>query len=179
MATAFDAAAYILEKKGTLTGYQLQKLLYYSQVWHLVATGEPLFPERIVAYRHGPVVPDVSICHQHKRWVHSEDIQGNTGNVGPRAACVIDAVLSSYGDMSGEELEELSHSEEQWREYFNNQAGHESEEIPLESLANYYAGLWASDVRTRQKHHVPKLPDGSRRYVSVEDYDWLSDMLEE
>ena len=33
MASVFDAAAYILEKKGEMTTLKLQKLVYYAQAW--------------------------------------------------------------------------------------------------------------------------------------------------
>ena len=42
--SASDVARYLLEKKGTLTVYQLQKLLYYCKAWSLVVDDRPLFP---------------------------------------------------------------------------------------------------------------------------------------
>ena len=42
-----------------MTAMKLHKLLYYCQGWHLAWYGVALFPERIVAWKHGPVVPDV------------------------------------------------------------------------------------------------------------------------
>ncbi|MFI5930904.1 Panacea domain-containing protein [Actinoplanes sp. NPDC051494] len=33
----------------------LQKLVYYSQSWHLALLGEPLFRDTIQAWRDGPV----------------------------------------------------------------------------------------------------------------------------
>lgn len=38
---------------------KLQKLLYYAQGIHLAVTGEKLFAERIMAWKHGPVVEEV------------------------------------------------------------------------------------------------------------------------
>ena len=45
MATVFDVAKYILEKKGTMSTMKLQKLCYYSQAWSLVWDDQPLFNE--------------------------------------------------------------------------------------------------------------------------------------
>lgn len=64
--TASDVAKYILTKQGPMTGYQVQKLLYYCQAWNLAVNGEPLFDDEIKAYEHGPVVPSVSIQHKHQ-----------------------------------------------------------------------------------------------------------------
>ncbi len=45
-----DVAAYIIERHGRMSSMKLQKLVYYSQAWHLVWDDEPLFPERIQAW---------------------------------------------------------------------------------------------------------------------------------
>lgn len=63
MQDAKDVAAYILTERGRLTGWQLQKLLYYCQAWSLAFNGERLFPQEILAWDHGPVVPEVFQDH--------------------------------------------------------------------------------------------------------------------
>jgi hypothetical protein len=50
MPSAHDFAAYVLAEQGEMTTWKLQKLVYYSQAWHLVWDGEPLFTERIEAW---------------------------------------------------------------------------------------------------------------------------------
>jgi len=40
---------------------KLYKLVYYAHSWHLAFTGQPLFPEDIEAWPHGPVVRDLYI----------------------------------------------------------------------------------------------------------------------
>ena len=45
MATIYDVAKYILDKKGQLTTMKLQKLLYYTQAWTLAWDDKPLFDE--------------------------------------------------------------------------------------------------------------------------------------
>jgi uncharacterized phage-associated protein len=65
MARAIDVARYLIQlaaaedEPDCLSPLRLQKLLYYAQGWSLANRGEPLFPERIEAWAHGPVVPDV------------------------------------------------------------------------------------------------------------------------
>ena len=39
--------------------YKLQKLLYYTQGFHLAIYGVPLFEEKLIAWEHGPVVKEV------------------------------------------------------------------------------------------------------------------------
>lgn len=62
--TAKDIAKYIIclaQINGdTITNLKLQKLLYYAQAWFLVNNNNRrLFPEDIVAWQYGPVVPCV------------------------------------------------------------------------------------------------------------------------
>ena len=67
MISALDAARYIIhvatprddEGSDFLCHMRLQKLLYYTQAWHLASAGVPLFAERIEARQYGPVVPAV------------------------------------------------------------------------------------------------------------------------
>lgn len=59
---ATDIADYIIEiseKDIPVTNLTLQKLLYYTQVMSLVNTGEPIFIDDIVLWKHGPVIPNV------------------------------------------------------------------------------------------------------------------------
>lgn len=42
-----DVAAALLARTGSITTMKLQKLVFYSQAWHLAFTGGPLFPETI------------------------------------------------------------------------------------------------------------------------------------
>lgn len=62
MAKAFDVANYLIylaqsgDEPDYLTHLRLQKLLYYVQGWSLANRGKEMFPERIEAWAHGPVV---------------------------------------------------------------------------------------------------------------------------
>ena len=64
MRRAIDIASYILSEKGRLSGYQLQKLLYYSQAWCLVTQNRPVFTEQVRAWEHGPIVYEVAHAHR-------------------------------------------------------------------------------------------------------------------
>jgi len=64
MAKMTDVGRYILEKSGEITAMKLQKLLYYSQAWHLVWDERPLFTEDFQAWANGPVIPE--LYHMHK-----------------------------------------------------------------------------------------------------------------
>lgn len=49
---------YCMEMGTPVSNLQLQKILYYLQVFYM-RSGYPLFREEIYAWQHGPVVPEV------------------------------------------------------------------------------------------------------------------------
>ena len=51
--SVLDVAAYILDKRGKMSTWKLQKLCYYAQAWSLVWDEEPLFEENIEHGRMG------------------------------------------------------------------------------------------------------------------------------
>lgn len=131
MCRAVDVAAYILNEKGRLSGYQLQKLLYYCQAWCLVTQDRALFPEQIRAWEHGHVVYEVARVHRGRRTVAAFDINADPQAISAEDQVLIDAVLESYGVLSGDELEALSHRESPWQDYFNGETDLASNVIPL------------------------------------------------
>lgn len=69
MATAKDVAQYLLkldEQHGGegISNLKLQKLAYYSQGFFGAIYDKPLFNERVEAWTHGPVIPD--LYHEYK-----------------------------------------------------------------------------------------------------------------
>lgn len=142
MASAHDVAAYILERAGPMTAMKLQKLVYYSQAWHLVWEEEPLFSERIEAWANGPVVPELYHFHRGRFKLDSWP-QGDSNNLTESERETINAVLEFYGDKNPQWLSDLTHSEDPWikarRGLPDGERGHR--EITLESMMEYYSSL--------------------------------------
>lgn len=117
MASVRDVAAYILQESGSMSAMKLQKLVYYSQGWHLVFEGEPLFDSPIEAWANGPVVPALYSAHRGLFTV----VPGQLGEVGAEYLAdpevqTVKAVLDAYGDMTAHQLSNLTHSERPWLE---------------------------------------------------------------
>jgi uncharacterized phage-associated protein len=142
MATVFDVAAYILARKGEITAWKLQKLVYYSQAWSLVWDERPLFRERIEAWANGPVCPELYAAHR-GAFVVLQIRQGNEGRLDADARETIDAVLSYYGDKSSQWLSDLTHREPPWRDaregFSDGERG--NAEISHGAMADYYGSL--------------------------------------
>jgi uncharacterized phage-associated protein len=142
MAHAEDVAQYILERRGEMTAWKLQKLVYDSQAWSLVWDEKPLFPERIEAWANGPVIPDLYRIHRGSFTV-SKVSSGNPKRIDQEGAETIDAVLRYYGDKSSQWLSDLTHREAPWRDARNGVADGErgNAVITHGALADYYGNL--------------------------------------
>jgi uncharacterized phage-associated protein len=144
MPSVHDVARYILHKKGSMSAWKLQKLVYYSQAWHYVWEDEQLFSEPIEAWADGPVVPALFKEHRGKYAISLSSYKAGTlrNLTGPQRGS-IDAVLDFYGDKSGHWLSELTHKEAPWKDaregLGRKERGHRR--ITLEAMGRYYAPL--------------------------------------
>lgn len=137
---SFDVAKYILEKQGTLTAWQLQKLCYYAQAWHYTWTDERLISDDFQAWRNGPVCPKLYALHKGKGFVSVEDIDGNSDDLTADQKDSIDIVLEHYGHLSGDELVNLTHKETPWIKARGDLPPNANSDniISLESMGEYY-----------------------------------------
>ncbi len=123
LTTASQLASYILFKAGergiSVSNLKLQKLLYYCQAWHLSITGTELFSERIEAWVHGPVVPPVFGAYKANRWMDLPVPTVAIIDEGLPERTIsehVSEILDIYGNLSGTELERLTHREKPWLE---------------------------------------------------------------
>lgn len=139
-ASAHDVAAYILDKLRDVTGLKIQKLVYYCQAWSLAWFQRPLFPERVEAWQHGPVVPDIYTFHQGQRPLPHPWPTGDPSKLSAVARETIDAVLDRYGSKSANELRKMTHDEEPWKIARGDlpDDAPSNNEISHASMARYY-----------------------------------------
>lgn len=149
MANVHDVAAYILSKQGPMSTMKLQKLVYYSQAWHLVWTEAPLFNDRIEAWANGPVVRELYNAHRGRFNVAAWPA-GDATNLSMDESGTVDAVLATYGGLDGRKLSYLTHAEKPWREARSGlgPTAASTAEITPESMQNYYVAVDAADDST-------------------------------
>lgn len=92
---------------------KLQKLAFYSQGVSLAIFEEPLFDEEFQAWQHGPVCRELFQKHKGEFSVSTESFPyGNPQALTPNELMVIDAVISTFGYLSGDQLSDLTHQED-------------------------------------------------------------------
>jgi uncharacterized phage-associated protein len=134
---------------------KLQKLVYYSEGWHLAYFEHPLIDEDFEAWVHGPVVRSLW-DHYKGRGNYFTDFHLTTDYAAriknyfrqllrPEQLELIGDVLKEYGDKSAYHLESLSHAEAPWREARNGRPHSEHSEavISKETMKKYYQSILA------------------------------------
>lgn len=143
MANCIDVADYILSEIGPTSAMKLQKLVYYSQAWHLVWEDKALFRETIEAWANGPVVPTLYKMHKGQFSLKPKFFGGKIEKLSEKNKSVIDRVLKFYADKDSQWLSELTHLEEPWK--LARQGLPEGERgartITLESMSEYYGRI--------------------------------------
>ncbi len=142
MANVFDVAQFILEQQGGMTAMKLQKLVYYSQAWHIVWTDDVLFSNKIEAWKDGPVCRDLWEKHRNDFRV-SKIAKGNPARLLNREIKTIKKILAYYGKKSAQWLSDLTHMEDPWLEARRGLGPDDrsSIEITPKSMGEYYSSL--------------------------------------
>lgn len=144
----FRVADYFIAKNNEsnlgLTNKKLQKLLYYSQAWHLVFfENKPLFDEPIQAWVHGPAIPRV--YGHFKEFVMNDitkdvDLELLNRSLNETEQDFLGEIWNIYGIFDAAYLEDLTHREEPWRKARNNAQPYEAStaEILRTDMKDYY-----------------------------------------
>ncbi len=148
MLSCFDVARYFLSKVDEESGdgisnLKLQKLVYYAQGYYLALHGRPLFEERIEAWEHGPVVPELYRAYREHG---SAPIPPPSGGELPREAfspveehdrtkALLDEVYDVFGQFSAWKLRDMTHEEQPWKTAYRE---HANREISHGAMRAYY-----------------------------------------
>jgi uncharacterized phage-associated protein len=116
--SCFDVASYFIglahQTEATISNLKLQKLVYYSQAWHLAIHGTPLFEEDFQAWVHGPVVPDLYQKYQAFGW---QPIQEDaSSDLSEDVLSFLNEVAEEYFTCDAYELEQMTHVEAPWNQ---------------------------------------------------------------
>ncbi len=135
MLTAKDVAQFFIMKglddeESGISNLKLQKLLYYAKGFHQAIFDEPLFPEKLWAWTHGPVVPDV--YHEYKKYGRgpiTELEYDPTPKLDEDQTELLNEVWSVLGQFSAWKLRDMSHNEKPWLDHERDASMIEDEEL--------------------------------------------------
>lgn len=155
MRSAVTVGDYIIASgNGVFTPMQVLKLAYISHGYTLaIRDGEPLFHDRIEAWKYGPVIPN--LYHALKEFgdkpiprlyvcgtpVTSSLIKNRISELAEMLEAencsIIDRVIEGYGDCDGFQLSDITHSEgSPWDTCYVKGQWHT--EIPNDEIQRYY-----------------------------------------
>lgn len=141
-----DIADWFISKE-PMTNKKLQKLCYYAQAWHCALhNGKPLVNDRFEAWVHGPVCPN--LYHQYKDygWEEISKPSRKVDKIGftKEEIDFLESVWMTYGDMSGHELESLTHTEPPWKKQRRGLEPWQlsNAEINQRDMAKYYLSIY-------------------------------------
>lgn len=147
-ATAREVARYFLanqdEEAGELiSNLKLQKLIYYAQGFHLAVFGQPLFGDKIKAWAHGPVVPDVWHTYKNTGWgAIGKPDNFELEKYSKDTRDLLDEVNRVYGQYSATKLRDMTHEEPPWKEAWERvQRGDKDDEIKHDAMRKYFSTL--------------------------------------
>ena len=110
----FDVAQWFLSKH-SMTHKKLQKLCYYAQAWYCALyDGSPFFKENFQAWVHGPVCRELYPKYADYGWSHIPQTEDNSSIFSEEQLSILEAVFDLYDRYTGDQLEEITHSEEPW-----------------------------------------------------------------
>lgn len=108
-----DVAEWFLQKE-PMTHKKIQKMCYYAQAWCYALLEEPLVDCDFQAWIHGPVSPELYQKYKGNGW---KDIEAENKKLtfDKKVIDLLESVYLTYGGISGNELEVLTHNEMPWK----------------------------------------------------------------
>ena len=88
---------------------QLLKLVYISHGWYMEMSGAPLIRNKIEAWKHGPVIPDVYHAFRGQGIDVANPINGFGDGLNLYVENILEQIYQLYGRMPARQLSDLTH----------------------------------------------------------------------
>ena len=192
MESVMDVANYLCNEYEKISGekldeMKLHKLLYFIQRENIVVKGEPMFSEEFEGWEYGPVCPDV------RERFYQGEIIGNAKEISWESVCIVNDVLSRYGDLESWKLSEMTHKESSW---INARTGlmsdeygcvtlkfsdikKDAENIPKAEYENIKENIYILGNKTNYEHILKSLDELKSGKTIVKTIKELEEMADE
>lgn len=114
---SYIAQRFEIENHVRIDEMKLHKLLYFTQREAIIATGEPMFSERFVAMKYGPVMYVVRQPYKENALNSQMDPEWLD-----KYKVVLDVVFKNYSKQKSISLSYLSHGESSWRKAISDKS---------------------------------------------------------
>ena len=146
MASVFEVAEWFLQKE-PMSHKKLQKMCYYAHAWSCALSKEPLITDSVFeAWVHGPVSAPLYHRYKGNGWdpIHPD---GWDLNFSEEELDLLESVYATYGGLSANELEVLSHNELPWKIARGPCVANARCENPLnnEDMKTFYLSIYQGD----------------------------------
>ena len=129
-----------------MTPKKLQKLCYYYKAWGLALYDEDLLPNsKFEAWVHGPVNPALYAVYRGYLWQEIPQHSDNSIVFTVKELELLESVWNTYGELTANAIEVLTHTEEPWRKARGSLDEFSSctNEITNEDMKSYYRRIYA------------------------------------
>lgn len=154
--SVFEIANYFLLKakqdgQELLSNMKLQKLVYYAQGLHCALYNKPLFPEKLVAWTYGPIVPE--LYRKYKRYQArgiAPDKDFNPDIIDERTEGFLNNIYKFFGQFSAIRLMEMAHTDKCYIDACDNN------EITIDSMKVYLRKYLKNDQTKKEKKQTAR-----------------------
>jgi len=146
---------YIVSKTKDITNLAVQKLLYFCQVVSYAINNRPMFTDTCEAWRFGPVYTHIYYRLNKYTYdpINTEEFSDfDIVNLDEKDKEIIDAVIDSFGILSGTKLRDISHKTEPWKKARKDLTNDDNsnETITNKSIKEYVKTLEIEKVDTNE-----------------------------
>lgn len=151
MASARDIADFLLqvsseeEEVTLITQMHLHKLLYYVQGWSLAMRGQPIFPDGIEAWTHGPVVQSLYSAYR-DNVDQPIPVPESQTSLSEEDQDFVKSVWEGYKGYSAGKLRQMTHQESPWILARDGYESHErcNQEISQANMRDFFLSEYQS-----------------------------------
>lgn len=127
------------EEDDKITLMKLLKLLYYCEGCSLALHNKSLFPEKIFAWEHGPVVKEVyhHFPNAYNLEVNEDDVKKSLEKISIEDQNLLESVYEVFGKYTAYALRDMTHNEDPWKIISDN-GMNLNREIPKALIKDYF-----------------------------------------
>lgn len=143
MYNIYDVADWFLSKN-KMTHKKLQKLCYYAEAWSYAIMPEPITEAVFEAWVHGPVCRDLYDKY-HEYGFNYLPAPSKTPKFDPDTEDFLESVWATYGNITANALEALTHTELPWQSARAGLAPDVSSNKPISTsvMRDFYRSIYS------------------------------------